>query len=209
MRDCLSPRENISLIYDLWGFMIRLLHAKLNTEINGQLETDLQNRKARRDLKRFLVQSPAQSWVKTEFRPGCSGLYAVKSWKLPRVETTQPVPTLHYPHSDFPLPISKKQEPLISIYGHCLILPLCTSVQSLVPSSWWHPRRYEKAAVRCSSPKPSLSQAEQSQVPQPLLTGGELQPQTTLVALCWTRSSSIDLSCTGGPQPGHSIPGGI
>lgn len=43
-----------------------------------------------RGFKSALVQSPAQRRVSYGVRLGCSGLYPVTSWKLSRLETTQP-----------------------------------------------------------------------------------------------------------------------
>ena len=52
-----------------------------------------------------------------------------------------------------------------------LVLSLGTTGKSLAPSSWPPPCRYLEAFLR--SPQPSLLQAEQAQLPQPLLTGHE------------------------------------
>lgn len=45
---------------------------------------------AGRDPRRAVVQFPAPSRVKTEFKPGCSGLCPVESLKPPRTEISQP-----------------------------------------------------------------------------------------------------------------------
>lgn len=47
---------------------------------------DYQINQVGRNLRRSLAQSPAQSKVRCQVRPGCWGLYLIWSWKSPRME---------------------------------------------------------------------------------------------------------------------------
>ena len=65
-----------------------------------------------------------------------------------------------------------------------LILPSCTTVKSLAPSSWWPPYRYWRMLL-LRPLKLSVLQTEQAWIPQTCV----LQLLTVFVALLWTSSS--------------------
>lgn len=136
------------------------------------------------------ISSPTScsSRVSCEVRPGCSGIYPVKSWKPPGMEMPQPpcascgtdcpcgekvFPYIHF-------------EYLVSIYACCS----STSCHTPPQGAWLHlfyalPIGTGELLLGLPAKLPFL-QAEQAPVLQPHLTGQVLQPLTILVLLCWT-----------------------
>lgn len=77
----------------------------------------------------------------------------------------------------------------ISPFNLCLLsfsLLLCAAVKSLSLLSWW-PLVGAEGRLLC--PPEILFQAEQAQLPQPLLVGQLLQPLASLGSFCWTHCS--------------------
>jgi len=94
--------------------------------------------------------------------------------------------------------ISNLNLPSFSLKPLPLVLSLHTPVQSPSPSFLWAP----SGTGSCSKviPQPSLLQAEQPQLPQPVLIGEVLQPSDHLRGLLWTRSNTSMSFLSWGPQ---------
>lgn len=102
--------------------------------------------------------------VSSEVTPGCSGLHPVGAWRPPRMETPPPLTVLM--GKKFLL-ISQLKLSCFNSCALCLFFPPCTAVKSLSLSPWWPPRRHW--GLLLGPLKPSLLQAEEGQLPQPLL----------------------------------------
>jgi len=90
--------------------------------------------------------------------------------------------------------ISHLNLPSFSLQPFPLVLSLHTLVKSPSPSFLWAP----PGTGSCSkvTPEPSVLQAEQPQLPQPVFVAEVLQPSDHLRGLLWTRSNtSMSYSC--------------
>lgn len=125
------------------------------------------------------AQPPMQSRVSSEVRTSCSGLYPVC---LKALEDGEYTGTLG---NCLTVLMGETFVLLSGVYLSFQFVPLashspCTTVNSVAPSL--PPIGISRRLV--GALKPSLPQAQQVQLPQPLFIGKVLQPPTILVNLC-------------------------
>lgn len=132
-----------------------------------------------RDLWGYLVQSPLERGIKTEFKSGCLGLCPLMSANPPEMEVLQPlhahVPMLDCCRSEKYF-TSIKSEPSLCTTGK--ILALC-----LLSNLLWGMSRLLKYWT--------LLQAKQAQFPESFLTGPVLQPTDCCLGLLLSSERSL------------------
>lgn len=126
--------------------------------------TESQDTSGREGAQDVSAATSCSRQVSSEVTPGCSGLHPIGAWRPPRMETPPPLTVLM--GKKFLL-ISQLKLSCFNSCLLCLFLPPCTAVKSPSLSPWWPPCRHW--GLLWGPLKPPLLQAEEGQLPQPLL----------------------------------------